>query len=1041
MAQQQGYDLNEEQQPLVGSNARYVGSDIPKTPGPMVADDLLNFGAPDTKGLKYLEQGGKFLAGTLQNQAERNQANLRGALETQDAVGRSIAAAADSVTQIAKAKMASGQNKAPFDTILDVVGDLVKQRKAAEDAKKKEEQLKAEQLNKQQYLQAFTDLQELKTSWREKGLDEHGTLAYQKALQELVTRYPLLNTDQMQKLVDDGYGIALQYAGEKSHKQQKTLEEIADQQRTSQIMGMQLSLNADLKELKSSVIDDPQPILDRIDQKVQKALATPGLDPLTGVMLLNASMKETLSNMDSRNETYFQLKERSETLGRYAQYVEGLNRKVEAGEMSAGERKWAIQQWKNDNNLLGSLDETNPFDSQKEYKDFLEREQQLRRLEEQGAIDSAERAKMSDNMIGYLAWGVIQNPSTKELIKSNKAFAAIPGVRAAIQLAETYMDGEKTRNGLQLKIQGIREEIAQLDKQGLEWFINKTRTKTQNPSTKAILDSLGLGMALPDNTTDALTPTQLEQMKAAYAAVRQEKLREMQLLEGQYSQSYGVLQNFGLTGSKAAIQERMKGRKGEYDAFVSTFGKTSSQTPTGRLAGSQSPFEASSKAKLNNSVNFATTNYKGKKVVLPFAHGANLHSFGNYAQDRGSHTHAGEDIAVPEGTHIVSPVRGVVKSIRWDEGGYGQYMDVLGADGMLYRYAHLQQNAFFAKVGDKVDVGSKLARSGSTGRSSGPHLHFEIRNPNNEFGFEGTVDPLAYLASKGPQKASQGVKARTLNDKSWHMTGLATPSLSSTERIPNNAIPLPGGYYILGNSLKRLNKPQVDTPVTQAYSGGNPLTNMVTKGSKVNDPNDNYGYSVLAQDHQFRKKLASVSTKLGISAQWLADIMSHESNFNQGIVNGLGCTGLIQFCPQGGLDETGLSSSQLANMSRAQQMEHVYNYLKKFGKQIQKGPEYTLAAIWGGQGLLNDIQRRGLKTVMDDPRVNDCGAGSSPGNGCVTFGQYVGLLGSGAGRNYKTAQTRAKKMGTAVHTQFKTGCPLCSQLREASSPYVPHEAP
>jgi hypothetical protein len=197
---------------------------------------------------------------------------------------------------------------------------------------------------------------------------------------------------------------------------------------------------------------------------------------------------------------------------------------------------------------------------------------------------------------------------------------------------------------------------------------------------------------------------------------------------------------------------------------------------------------------------------------------------------------------------------------------------------------------------------------------------------------------------------------------------------------------------------------------------------------------------VLAQDHQFRKKIASVSTKLGISGQWLADIMSHESQFNQGIVNGLGCTGLIQFCPKGGLDETGLSASQLANMSRAQQMEHVYNYLKKFGKQIQKGPEYTLAAIWGGQGLLNDIQQRGLKTVMADPRVNDCGAGSSPGNGCVTFGMYVGLLGSGAGRNYKTAKTREKKMGTAVHTAFKAGCPLCSQLREADSPFIPHEA-
>jgi hypothetical protein len=121
-------------------------------------------------------------------------------------------------------------------------------------------------------------------------------------------------------------------------------------------------------------------------------------------------------------------------------------------------------------------------------------------------------------------------------------------------------------------------------------------------------------------------------------------------------------------------------------------------------------------------------------------------------------------------------------------------------------------------------------------------------------------------------------------------------------------------------------------------------------------------------------------------------------------------------------------------------MEHVYKYLKQYGSRIQKGPEYVLAAIWGGYGVLDKIDRRGLKAVMDDPRVNDCGPGQTPGNGCVSFGQYVKLLGKDAGRRYSSSVSRAEKVKTPIHTASRTGCSLCQQIRDSGSIFIPHEA-
>ncbi|MDJ0702977.1 MAG: peptidoglycan DD-metalloendopeptidase family protein [Leptolyngbyaceae cyanobacterium MO_188.B28] len=100
--------------------------------------------------------------------------------------------------------------------------------------------------------------------------------------------------------------------------------------------------------------------------------------------------------------------------------------------------------------------------------------------------------------------------------------------------------------------------------------------------------------------------------------------------------------------------------------------------------------------------------------------------------------HRGVDIAGPVGTPIVAAAAGVVESAGWNSGGYGNLVDIRHADGSLTRYAH--NSRLLVQRGQYISQGQQIAEMGSTGYSTGPHLHFEVHLPN-----QGTVNPIAYL--------------------------------------------------------------------------------------------------------------------------------------------------------------------------------------------------------------------------------------------------------------------------------------------------------
>lgn len=105
--------------------------------------------------------------------------------------------------------------------------------------------------------------------------------------------------------------------------------------------------------------------------------------------------------------------------------------------------------------------------------------------------------------------------------------------------------------------------------------------------------------------------------------------------------------------------------------------------------------------------------------------------------------HTGVDFAAATGTPLQAVGAGTVVSAGW-AGAYGNQVVIQLADGHYAQYGHL--SSLSVSAGQTVTAGQQIGLSGSTGNSTGPHLHFEIRT-TPDYGSD--VDPVAYLRSKG----------------------------------------------------------------------------------------------------------------------------------------------------------------------------------------------------------------------------------------------------------------------------------------------------
>ena len=125
------------------------------------------------------------------------------------------------------------------------------------------------------------------------------------------------------------------------------------------------------------------------------------------------------------------------------------------------------------------------------------------------------------------------------------------------------------------------------------------------------------------------------------------------------------------------------------------------------------------------------------KILWPVKSGKITSKFGNRNHPvlKSVKFHRGVDIAVSLGTPVYAGIKGIV-TFAGKRGNYGNLVEIKGSDGIKVRYAHLSKIDVVA--GQRVSDGEKVAETGNTGMSTGPHLHYEIivdENPVNPLNF------------------------------------------------------------------------------------------------------------------------------------------------------------------------------------------------------------------------------------------------------------------------------------------------------------------
>ncbi len=109
----------------------------------------------------------------------------------------------------------------------------------------------------------------------------------------------------------------------------------------------------------------------------------------------------------------------------------------------------------------------------------------------------------------------------------------------------------------------------------------------------------------------------------------------------------------------------------------------------------------------------------------PFRHGAAFHP--------------GIDLAAPYGTPVHATAEGTVIRAGWNSGGYGNMVEIDHGRGIITRYGHMSK--VLVSEGEHVTRGEEIGRVGSTGRSTGNHLHYEVRIDNSP------VNPIPFMKS------------------------------------------------------------------------------------------------------------------------------------------------------------------------------------------------------------------------------------------------------------------------------------------------------
>ena len=246
----------------------------------------------------------------------------------------------------------------------------------------------------------------------------------------------------------------------------------------------------------------------------------------------------------------------------------------------------------------------------------------------------------------------------------------------------------------------------------------------------------------------------------------------------------------GITDANLKQSQMRRGGREKDDSYVDP-SKTQPSAVQNLVANTQRLFGVSPKTTSTTTGNAGNQVGSTTTVVKPTI-------TGRYGEQRTGYAHGGTDLAVDKGTPLTAVSDGEIVDYgdlnqsgakRGDPGGWGNFLVYKDTQGIYHLYGHIQDG--FKKSG-KVKRGEQIAKVGMTGRTSGPHLHWEAGTAWNGGALSGKFDPLNRYSSTAPFSLDPSAAVQTQPQQLAQVAQTAPP----TPSIPSptgrgNIVPLP----------------------------------------------------------------------------------------------------------------------------------------------------------------------------------------------------------------------------------------------------------
>jgi murein DD-endopeptidase MepM/ murein hydrolase activator NlpD len=944
--------------------------------------------------------------------------------------------------QFAQEMSSLNQNLAQFQDI-----NLRRQEALALDQARKDqayvEQLKANQktASEIEMAAAMEEMEKLRLQGQTLIPQRDGMTNYQKLVAEVPSRYKNLTAEQVQQLTKYGYDTAYEVKREQVKKTVEYTEKVANQQRDLDGVRLVNKILPNLVALEYPGMDETkrQELETQLSADIQSYVA--GLGPIDDLSRINMLTVATKALQESgvkglRGTVYAQ--KAIDNINAYADSIAPLVQDVQEGTISTESYLQQREVLRKKHFIQGDVGFDDPLASlqfQNRQLGLNAENQDLRTRGQNAALMQldANPYMVSDHIASILFEG-----KSLDVWEYDKAVSNTPVAKTIVRVAKLYRDFETKQVSANKNLAKIDQAVAAVKKGDAAAAASYMMQMENNANNGNSTDMYARILGIP-------VPERVKADPKALQGWIQERFKQSEAsLQGLMTERGAIIDEVTILRNQLAPYGLANGYKGWEDWKKANASKRQAEQKRmqGALesgaAGAPSPFSGGGRVSgtslKSDSVRDPQTG-ETVKVVLPVPAGSSLRfhdtfepGFYGASRSGGQRSHQGIDIS--NGTDnaelVVSVRSGKVAHAGWLD-GYGNTVIINHDDGHSTMYAHL--SGIGLKKGQNVWSGSSVGRMGRSGGNYETHLHFEVIKgmQGDNISTGEAVNPLSWLA----QQAGQVTTAKPRNNTST--------TTKSSFKLPLGAFYLGNGEYIYKSQKHKVpgyvqNKggtagPQGGKPVKQSYNKANPIREGQWSSNRddygKNDVNDNYGYKALAQDRAFRNEIVYTANRLGIPAVWLVDLMAFETGgtFNTNVLNqgGSGAFGLIQFMP-----DTASAVGAHPGQTRVQQMAAVYRYLEPFKNVLNRGPEWALAAVWGGQALVSKLEQ-----------------GTAPDNytdGDITWGEYKQALGVHAGRRYRYGGSsgRRARLTETTHTAFTRGCSTCNALVQSGSEIIAH---